>query len=374
MLSRFFNNLDKKLSPNKVLIIYGPRRVGKTTLVKSFLASTTLNYRFDSGDNINVQHILSSSDFRLIKEYAEGKELVVIDEAQNIPHVGKGLKIIVDEIPGIKVLVTGSSSFDLSNKIGEPLVGRQKTIKLFPISLLELSKDYNRSQIKDQLADYLIYGFYPEVITAKTKNEKVEYLGEMVNSFLLKDILALGNLKSSRVLFDLLRLLAFQVGNEVSLNELSNQLKIDVKTVARYIDLLEKTFILISLGGYSKNLRNEVVSKKKYYFVDIGIRNAVINNFNPLEARNDIGALWENFIFIERLKTKSYQEIHGNDFFWRTYSKNEIDLIEERDGKLFGYEFKWRETKYKVPAEFKEAYPEGSVELINSDNFLDFVL
>ncbi len=374
MITRYFDNLEPYLEKNKVLIIYGPRRVGKTTLVKNFLKTTTLRYKIDSGDNVKVQHIISSGDFDLLKDYCHGYDLLVIDEAQSIPHVGKGLKIIVDEVPNIKVIVTGSSSFDLSNKVGEPLVGRQRIIRLFPLALLELAKELNKAELKEKLPDYLIYGLYPEVITSQNKNAKVEYLSELVHSFLLKDILALENIKSSRILMDLLRLLAYQIGSEVSLNELSSSLKIDVKTVGRYLDLLEKTFIIISVGGFSRNLRSEVVSKKKYYFVDVGIRNGIINAFNPLITRNDIGPLWENFLFIERLKKKLYKKIYSNDYFWRTYAKSEIDLVEERDGSLFPFEFKWKDKSYKTPNEWSLNYPGTSVEVINSENFLNFIM
>ena len=374
MINRYFDNLESYLEKNKVLIIYGPRRVGKTTLVKNFLKTTSLRYKIDSGDNVKVQHIISSGDFDLLKDYCHGYDLLVIDEAQSIPHVGKGLKIIVDEVPNIKVIVTGSSSFDLSNKVGEPLVGRQRIIRLFPLALLELAKELNKAELKEKLPDYLIYGLYPEVITSQNKNAKVEYLSELVHSFLLKDILALENIKSSRILMDLLRLLAYQIGSEVSLNELSSSLKIDVKTVGRYLDLLEKTFIIISVGGFSRNLRSEVVSKKKYFFVDVGIRNGIINAFNPLITRNDIGPLWENFLFIERLKKKLYKKIYSNDYFWRTYAKSEIDLVEERDGSIFPFEFKWKDKSYKTPNEWSLNYPGTSVEVVNSENFLNFIM
>ncbi|MBY0432586.1 MAG: ATP-binding protein [Cyclobacteriaceae bacterium] len=373
MIYRVFNDLSERLQAGKVLVIYGPRRVGKTTLIQKFISETKLRFRNESGENIKVQHVISSGDFELIKAYCQGFDVIIIDEAQNIPQVGKGLKIIVDQVPGIKVLVTGSSSFDLSNKVGEPLVGRQRILKLFPISVLELAHEHNPFDLKQQLPEWLIFGMYPQVITAESKALKIEFLSEIVDSLLLKDILALENIKSSRVLVDLLRLLAHQVGSEVSLNELANKLNIDVKTVAKYLDLLEKTFIIVSVGGYSRNLRSEVVSKRKYYFVDTGIRNALINAFNPLDNRNDIGALWENFMFIERLKKKNYKQLHTNNYFWRTYSKAEIDLIEERDGKIFAFEFKWQPKKYKIPSEWSTHYSDTSVQVITRENFLEFV-
>lgn len=376
MIRRYYEPINQYIEKNKVLVIYGPRRVGKTTLIQFFLENTDLKYKFDSGDNIETQEILSSANFSLIKEYCKGYNLIVIDEAQNIPQVGKGLKIMVDQVPGINVVATGSSSFDLSNKIGEPLVGRQRVLKLYPISLLELNADYNRVELNQRLEEFLVFGMYPEVITSSSKIDKAEYLRELVHSYLLKDILAFENVKSSRLIFDLLRMLAFQVGSEVSLNELSNGLGIDVKTVGRYIDLLEKSFIVLPVGGFSRNLKNEMTSKKKYYFVDTGIRNGLINNFNNLNLRNDIGPLWENFLFIERLKKKTYQRILSNDYFWRTYSKKEIDLVEEREGKLFGFEFKFnrKEKSFKVPAEWTANYPEASIELITSENYQDFIL
>lgn len=373
-LNRSYHPLSNYLTRNKVLVIYGPRRVGKTTLISQFLSETDLKYKLDSGEDIRVQHILSSSDFSLIKEYCHGYELIVLDEAQNIPNIGLGLKIIVDQVPGIYVIATGSSSFDLSNKIGEPLVGRQRILRLFPLSLGELTAVYNPLEISQQLEEFMVFGLYPEVITSVARAEKMEYLRDMVNSYLLKDILALENVKSPKILLDLLRMLSFQVGSEVSLNELSNQLRIDVKTVQRYIDLLEKSFIILSLEGFSRNLRNEITSKKKYYFLDVGIRNAVINSFNGFESRNDVGALWENFMIMERLKKKTHTNLYSNNYFWRTYSKKEIDLIEEREGKLFGFEFKWKETRYKAPSDWTENYPGSSVTLITKDSFLDFVL
>jgi predicted AAA+ superfamily ATPase len=371
--NRIYEPLDAYLEPSRVLVIYGPRRVGKTTLLNAFLDQTTLKYKFDTGDDIHVQQVLSSSDISLINEYCRGYELIVIDEAQYVPAIGKGLKIIVDHVPGIRVIATGSSSFDLSNKLGEPLVGRQRILKLFPLSVLELLQHNNRVEIQQQLPALLIFGMYPEVLRKEGHDKKALYLVELVNAYLLKDILALENVKSPKVLLDLLRLLAYQVGSEVSLNELANALKLDVKTVGRYLDLLEKSFIIFSLGGFSRNLRNEITSKRKYYFYDTGIRNAVINAFNPLELRNDIGSLWENFLVVERLKKKTYQLIFSNDFFWRTYAQQEIDLIEEREGKLFAYEFKWKSRSYKPPKAWLKNYPEAAVLMITQDNFFDFV-
>ncbi len=374
MIPRAYQPLENQLVKGKVLVIYGPRRVGKSTLLSNFLSTTKLKYRLDSGDNIETQRLVGSQNIKTIEQYCAGYELIIIDEAQNIPDIGKGLKIMVDHFPDLIVIATGSSSFDLSNKVGEPLVGRQRILKLYPISQKDLNIELNTYDLRQNLENYMVFGSYPEVLTTKNNRDKIEYLHQLINSYLLKDILALENIKSPRLLQDLLRLLAYQLGSEVSLNELATQLKIDVKTVGRYLDLLEKTFIIISLGGLSRNLRTEVTSKKKYFFLDCGVRNAIINNFNSLATRNDVGQLWENFIFMERVKKKHYDKIYTNDYFWRTYSQKEIDLIEERDGKLFGFEFKWTDKKYKVPKEWIAAYPGNEVTLYTKENYLELIL
>jgi uncharacterized protein len=366
-------SLKKNLKPNQVLVIYGPRRVGKTTLLMDFLSKTNLKYKLDSGDSIKVQQVLSSQDFEKIFDHVEGYELVAIDEAQYIPNISMGLKIMVDQIKGIKIIATGSSSFQLSGQIGEPLTGRKKTLILYPVSQIELLKIKNSSELRNELANYLIYGSYPSVVSTGSKQGKRDKLEEVVNSYLLQDILALEKVKGSKVLLDLLRLIAFQIGSEVSLSELGTQVGLDTKTVARYLDLFEKSFVLYNLRGYSRNLRSEIVKKSKYYFYDNGIRNAVISNFNSLELRDDIGRLWENFLVAERLKKQTYNKIYANNFFWRTWQGQEIDWIEEREGKLFGFEFKYKAEKYKIPKLFLKTYPEGTVKLVNKNNYLKFI-
>ncbi|NOZ68549.1 MAG: ATP-binding protein [Deferribacteres bacterium] len=374
MIKRIYD-LKQLIRPNKVLVIYGPRQVGKTTLLNSFLSMCSMKYRLDSGDNIRVQQILSSGDFNLILDYASGYELLAIDEAQQIPRVGTGLKIIVDHIPNIMVIATGSSSFDLSGAIGEPLTGRKKTITLYPVSQQELALMYNRYELKERLEDFLVFGSYPEVVTAESRKEKIDILEELVSSYLLKDVIALERVKGPKVLLDLLKLLAFQAGSQVSLHELASQVRLDVKTVGRYLDIFEKAFVIKRIGGFSRNLRKEVVTKAKYYFLDNGIRNAVISQFNPIESRNDTGILWENFIVIERIKKCAYQGIYGSFYYWRTYDGQEIDMVEERDGRLFGYELKWSERKKrKAPADWKGTYDNAEFTIINRDNYLDFIL
>lgn len=375
MYKRIYDNIYEFLEKNKVLAIYGPRRVGKTTLINQFLKNSQLKYKFDNGDNIKIQEILSSNDFNRIKEYAEGYELIVIDEAQNIQNIGMGLKIIADQISEIMVIATGSSSFDLKSRIGEPLTGRKISLILFPISQLELNQTLNKFDLKQRLEDYLIFGSYPEVLMTDHKEKKIDILNELVESYLYKDILALERIKGARVISNLVKLLAFQIGNEVSFNELSENLGIDVKTVQRYIDLLEKSFVIYSLGSLSRNLRKEVKTKNKYYFYDNGVRNAVISQFNSFDLRNDIGQLWENFFIIERRKMRSYKKIYGNSYFWRMYGGDEIDLIEERDGKYFCFECKWNLKKEKLPPRvWSENYTDYEYNVIHKNNYLDFIL
>ncbi len=372
-IKRFYENLTNYIKPGKALIIYGPRQVGKTTLLKDFLENSDLKYRLESGENIQIQTLFDSPNFQTLKEFVLGYQLVAIDEAQKIKNIGEGIKIIIDQIPDISIIATGSSSFELAGQIGEPLTGRKTTLVLYPVSMMELSAMSNPFDVKNRLNEWLIFGGYPEVVSTENKDEKKKLLMEIAQSYLLKDILELERVKSSKLLLDLLRLLAFQIGSEVSLTELAQQLGIDYKTVARYLDIFEKSFIIYNLRGFSRNLRTEITKKSKYYFYDNGIRNAIIANFNDLELRNDTGALWENFLFVERLKKRSYKNIFANDYFWRTWEQKEIDLIEEREGKLFGYEFKWGTKGRRAPKEWLEAYPGSEFSVINKDNFLEFI-
>jgi hypothetical protein len=375
MLNRAYEPLEQYLHPNRVLLIYGPRRVGKTTLLQNLLAKTPLKYKVDSGDNIRTQQILSSQDFNQILAYVEGYELLAIDEAQNIPNIGVALKIIVDQVPGIRVIATGSSSFELAGQVGEPLTGRKRTLTLFPMAQSELLGTYNRFELRELLPSLMTFGSYPEVITAPTRNERIEIISEIANSYLLKDILTFDRVKSSRTLLDLLKLLAFQIGSEVSLNELATQLGVEVRTVQRYLDLLEKAFVIIRLSGFSRNLRQEITSKAKYFFLDTGIRNALIAQFNGPDQRNDLGQLWENFMVIERLKFRTYAGIPAYMYFWRTYDQQEIDLVEEREGKLFGYECKWSFKKaIAPPRSWVETYSEAEFRVVHPQNYQDFVL
>lgn len=374
MITRAYEPLDPYVQPNKVLVLYGPRRVGKTTLLQNYLAQTPFHYKLDSGDNIRTQQILASQNFDQILPYVAGYDLLAIDEAQGIPNIGMALKIIVDQVPGIRVIATGSSSFDLAGQIGEPLTGRKRTLTLYPVAQAELLSLYNRHELRERLAQFLIFGAYPEVLLETRRGERIAILSEIAHSYLLKDILAFDRVRSSHTLLNLLKMLAFQIGSEVSLNELASNLGADVKTIQRYLDLLEKTFVILRLGAFSRNLRQEISSKAKYYFLDNGIRNALIAQFNDLDQRNDIGQLWENFLIVERLKRRTYASVYANAYFWRTYDQQEIDLVEERDGKLFGYESKWSARKtVAAPKSWLSNYPEAEFTVITPENYLNFL-
>ena len=372
-ISRYYSDIEHYTKPNSVLVIYGARQVGKTTLLKHYLDTCPYRYKLDSGDNIAIQALFTEPDFKIIQDYVAGYELLVLDEAQRIPNLGLVLKSMVDHIPNIRIIVTGSSSFELAGQIGEPLTGRKRTLTLYPIAYKELRCEHSIFELRQHLSDYLMYGTYPAVLTASTPEDKRRIITEITESYLLKDLLAFDKIKNAKVVLDLLRLIAFQVGHEVSHTELGTRLHIDNKTVARYLDLFEKGFVLYNLRGFSRNLRNEVTKKSKYYFYDIGIRNALIANFNTLDMRDDVGQLWENFLFIERLKKQSYEAISVNRYFWRTWSQKEIDLIEECDGMLHGYEFKWGKTLPSAPKEWIETYPNADFTVINQNNFSDFI-
>ena len=375
MIRRFYTGkISDLLEPNKILVVYGPRQVGKTTLIQDFLRSYSGKAYSSTGENALLADILKSHDFTKIKSFFSGYDLIIIDEAQKIDHIGSALKIIVDQMPGIRVIATGSASFDLSNKVGEPLVGRQRQINLFPISVAEIVSHFGGAYPQEHLEQFLIFGLYPEILTVDSIDKKREKLALLRDGYLYRDILEMENLRNSKKILDLLRLIAFQIGKEVSLQELGQRLGMSRATVERYLDLLEKTFVLINLRGFSRNLRSEISKTSRYYFYDVGIRNAVIDNFNPLNTRDDVGALWENFIFMERLKKRSYQKIYANMYFWRTWQQQEIDLVEERDGKIFGYEIKFSDKKTKTPTQWTKAYPQASFETIHKSNYLDFIV
>jgi len=366
-------NILKKLLPNKVVMILGARRVGKTMLVKEILKKIDEPMLFLNGEDINVHDKLAIRSIENYKQLLGSRRLLYIDEAQKIPEIGLKLKLMVDEIENLKIIISGSSSFDIYKDVGEPLTGRKYSFNLFAVSEREYNQIEDNISRKDKLRERLIYGNYPELLHLPDQKDKIDYLNEMVSSYLLKDILVYENIKNSQKIFNLLRLIAFQIGGEVSLQELGNQLGISKNTVEKYLDLLSKVFILHKIEGFSRNHRKEITKNSRWYFLDNGIRNAVIANFNPIESRNDIGQLWENYMISERIKQQEYQRISSNNYFWRTYDQQEIDWIEEREGSLFAYEFKWKEGKVKTPTQWKSNYPDSQFEVINMNNFQNWI-
>jgi len=363
------SNIIKKLQSNKVVIIFGARRVGKTVLVKEILEQVNEPVLTLNGEDINVHDKLAIRSVENYKQILGSYKFLYIDEAQKIPEIGLKLKLMIDEIDGLKIIISGSSSFDIHKDAGEPLTGRKYSFNLFALSENEYNQVENSISKIDKVRERLVFGNYPELLHLPNREDKIDYLNEMISSCLLKDILVYENIKNSQKIFNLLRLIAFQIGGEVSLQELGNQLGISKNTVEKYLDLLSKVFILHKVEGFSRNLRKEITKNSRWYFFDNGIRNAVIANFNPIESRNDIGALWENYMISERLKYQEYKRLSSNNYFWRTYEQQEIDWVEERDGSLFGYEFKWKEDRVKIPTQWKNAYPNASFEVINKDNF-----
>ena len=366
-------NLRKATQPGKVAVLYGARRTGKTTLLHEFLKGEENPYLLVSGEDIAVQGYLSSQSVEKLTAFIGQNRLLVVDEAQKVPQIGLNLKLIVDHIPGVRIIATGSSSFDLARSIGEPLTGRKATLKLFPLAQMEISQTEQRHQTDANLESRLIYGSYPEVVLTPDNRAREQYLKEIVASYLYKDVLELDGIRHSSKISRLLQLIAFQIGKEVSYTELASSLGMSKNTAERYLDLLEKAFVLQKLSGFSRNLRSEITKNCRYYFLDNGIRNALINNFNPLQLRNDAGELWENYLVLERLKRQEYLGQSANNYFWRTYRQQELDFVEEREGRLFGYEMKWGKAKVKPPTEWQAAYPEAAFAVVNQANYLEFV-
>jgi hypothetical protein len=368
-----YDKIDESFKNYRIIVLNGPRQAGKTTLVKEYISKYSFKSKYVTGDDVRIEEVFSSRNLDTIKDFVYGYDLVVIDEAQRIKNIGLSLKLAVDNIENIKFIITcSSSSFELIGEVGEPLVGRKKTLNLFPLNIDEIRTVYNNFEIKEKLEEFMIFGTYPKVFTAQSKNEKIDIINEITNSYLLRDVLKFEGIKKSSFILKILRLLAFQIGNEVSLNEIANNCNLDVKTVMKYLDLLEKSFIIYEIGAFAKNPRKEIVKKKKYYFYDNGVINSLISNFNSLELRNDAGRLWENFIFMERLKKNMYSESYVNMYFWRSKSGSEIDLVEEKDGSINAYEFKFSEEKIKKITDWEENY-KSDVKIINKFNFTDFV-
>lgn len=365
--------LKTKTSPGKVTVLLGPRRVGKTFLLKEYLKDSNEKSIFWNGEDFAVHELLKRRSIQNYKNLIENNELLIIDEAQKIPDIGQILKLIVDSIENLKIIVTGSSAFDISNMVGEPLTGRKNEIRIFPISEEELLSIERREEKVDNLHQRLVFGNMPEVFSLDTRKEKEEYLKELANSYLFKDILMYENIKNSSKIFDLLKLMAFQIGNEISLTELGTQLGISKNTVERYLDILSKSFIIYKLGPFSRNLRKEIVKNNKWYFFDNGLRNAVIANMNDLSLRADTGQLWEQYLINERIKFQKYNGIISNNYFWRTYDQQEIDWIEEREGHLYAHEIKFKNQKVNEPRGWKKNYPASIFSVVNSANYLEWI-
>lgn len=368
--------LEEKVKPGQVAVVYGPRRVGKTTLVKEYLGSYQGKYLFVNADELAYREALESQDSKKLGELVNGIDLLVIDEAQRVREIGLNLKILADTYSQLSIIATGSASFDLANKVNEPLTGRKSTLTLFPISFEELITELGVFEVKQQLERWVVWGGYPNSVLLDSTQEREQFLGELVGSYLYKDVLELDDVKRADKIVDLLRLIAFQIGKEVSLAELASNLAVNRETVERYLDLLEKVFVVFRVRGFSRNLRKEVVKNHRYYFYDNGVRNSLIQNFNALNLRDDVGQLWENYLVSERMKTNHYHDRLVNSYFWRTYDQKEIDLIEEAGGKLSGYEFKWKQAKLNPSTvrEFIAIYPNSTVESVTGDDFDSFLL
>ena len=370
---QLFQKIKNQLFKGKVIILYGARRVGKTTLCKNLIQEYGDTAEYFNCDLFVNQRAFGTSDHEKLRTLIGDKKLIILDEAQTIPKIGQTLKILVDTYPEIQVIATGSSSFDLANKTGEPLVGRARTYMMYPLALSEVINELGPIESEAKLNSIFRFGLMPSVFN-KYEQESKEELNDITSKYLYKDILEFEQVKNPAILTDLLRALAFQVGNEVSLRELANLLKINPATVARYIDLLEKTFVIFKLRSFSRNLRKELGKSFKIYFWDLGIRNTLIENYNDLELRNDVGAMWENFCIAERLKKNSYERRFVNTYFWRTYDQKEIDYIEESDGVLRTFEFKSGKSKSKIPTEFLETYKNSTFEIINRENYHQFLV
>ena len=364
--------IKNKLKPEFAIGLFGARRTGKTVLMNQLIKEVAGNPLVVFGEDFDVQEILSSQKLSLLKSFTSGYTHLFIDEAQKIPNIGINLKLIVDNIPEIAIFFTGSSSFELYKQIGEPLTGRSIFFNLYGFSQEELNEDFLGA--RKALESKLIYGLYPQVYLEQGLSEKEEILNSLKNGYLLKDILEFDLQKDTIFVLNLLRLIAFQIGHDTSYSEMASRLHVNVRTVQRYLNILEKMFIIFSLSGFSRNMRNEFTKTPRYYFWDNGIRNSLISNLNPIHIRNDAGQLWENYCIAERQKFLSFNQISSNRYFWRTYTQQEIDYLEERDGKLYAYEMKYSGRNVKVPASFIQHYPDSEFIEINRDNFLSLLM
>jgi len=365
-------NILAKLNKEKAIILLGPRQVGKTTLLKALFKNATETIWLNA-DEIDVQSLFANISAKRLQAIIGNKKIIIIDEAQRIPEIGLRMKLITDQMPEVQLIATGSSAFELSNKLNEPLTGRKWEFKMYPISFQEMVNHQGLLDEMRLLPHRLIYGYYPDVVN-HPGNEK-EILKQLSDSYLYKDILLIDQIKKPEALVKLLQALAFQVGSQVSYHELAQVCGLDGKTIEKYMMLLEQSYIIFRLTSFSRNLRNELKKSRKIYFYDNGIRNALIANFNQIENRTDIGALWENYLVSERVKYLAYQQKWVNHWYWRTTEQQEIDYLEEENGKLTAYEFKWNPTaKVSIPNAFKQSYPLAEINIIHRENFYEFLV
>ena len=365
------HRIEKKLFKGKAIILFGPRQAGKSTMIESILQEK--EHLYLNGDDADVREILTSTTATRLKSVMGSKTILFIDEAQRIPNIGLTLKLFTDQIKNVQVIATGSSAFELSGQVNEPLTGRKYEFMLFPLSFEEMAQHHGLVEEKRLIEHRLVYGYYPEIVTKP--GEERELLKLLASSYLYKDLLMLEQVKKPLLLEKLLKALALQVGSEVSFQELAQTIGSDNKTIDKYIDLLEKTFVVFRLPALNRNVRNEIKKGKKVYFYDCGIRNAIINNFKPVASRTDTGALWENFVIAERMKLLRYNEIDATQYFWRTTQQQEIDLVEESSGQLTAYEFKWgKNQKFRFPQTFANNYVGSATFVVTPDNVEDVLL
>jgi hypothetical protein len=371
MINRVINELiEKRLNRGKAIVLLGPRQVGKTTLINEFLKQR--EFLFLNGDDADHRELLENAGTTKLKSVIGDHKFIFIDEAQRIKGVGIIAKLIIDHFKDVQLFISRSSALEINDRMQEPLTGRKFEYFLFPISWEELERHVGYLESNAQLEERLIYGMYPDVINQR--HDAREVLKQLTSSYLYKDILSITGIKKPDLLDKLLKALALQLGSEVSYNELSRLLEVDKLTISKYIDLLEKLFIIFRLNSFSRNQRNEIKHNRKIYFYDNGIRNTIINNLNPIELRSDKGALWENFLISERIKLQQYLKLYSNNYFWRTIQKQEIDFIEERDGQIYAFEFKWnKRPKDKIPSSFIREY-NAIGHIVDKQNFREFIL
>lgn len=362
-----------QIQPNKAILLFGARRVGKTELLRKIQAHVQEEVIFLNGDDVDTHHVLEVKSTANYKRLLGNCRFLIIDEAQEISGIGKKMKLMLDTIPGLKIIASGSSAFELHNQIGEPLVGRMYSFELFPLAQLEFSRVENRLETLGKLEERLIFGGYPELVHLESIQQKAAYLKELVHGYLLKDVLSFEGIKKRDTIMALLQKLAFRTGSEISLEALGKELQISKNTVEKYLDLFKKVFIMYDVKGFSRNRDNEITKMKKWYFTDNGIRNALISNFNPLNVREDVGTLWENYLNSERMKKIQYTKMQVDPYFWRTHTQQEIDRIEINGNELHAYEYKWKSGKIKIPSQFKSAYPDAQFTVIDNENYLDFI-